>query len=159
MKNPFATPNQWKRVLFNLYIGKLNIYKDYNILALEDTHPAKDIMMKKENFVNGLYFLKEHNLVEIRDDDFYYLTNKGFNVAFELEKQIREEKERKRNGELQLSLVFLTFILTLTGIANLAKEIYPEYGKYYLWFYLVFIASFFIGVILGIKRKKNFNKN
>ena len=147
MEQYFSNPKQWKKVLFNLYAGRLLLHKEYN--HLQGIPPATDINMEKEFFDRALHFLKENDLVEIRDDDFYYLTLKGFDVAFELEKQIREIKEKKRFEIGQYSILFFTFVLTITGVITLAKEVYPLLQKIFFWMYSLSI----VGISIFITRK------
>ncbi len=100
--------NPWKKVLLEVYRDKIILYKDCDSLE-EISSFARDCKVPKEVFKRALSFLKEHNLIELRDDDFFYLTSKGFDVARDLQKESREIVQ-------QFSIIFLTFVLALTAL-------------------------------------------
>ena len=164
MKNPFPNSSKWKVVLLDVYRHCPNFYfEDHKISFWSDEHfIAKKLKMTGADVGMAIEFLKRNKLVEDKNpktqDPNYQnnisLTEKGFNVAFELDKQLREEKETKRHGEIQISLIFLTFVLAITGSASFAIDIYPQYKVYYFWFY----ALFFIGLSLGVIIKMIFRK-
>ncbi|MCW8966382.1 MAG: hypothetical protein OQK82_06825 [Candidatus Pacearchaeota archaeon] len=107
----------WKKILFILYRYRLIVHKDYQKQDIE--HPSKNIGMDKYSFNLAISFLEEHNLITLRDDDFYYLTTQGFKVAFELEKQKREEREKNRFEIIQWLMIIFTCILAISSIINI----------------------------------------
>lgn len=106
---------KWRRILLKFYRDELNIYKDYkriNYTKFKNLfHPAKECNLPKKVFEDSMNFLEINNLIEIRDDDFFYLTKKGFDVARDLE-------NIKLNAILQSVIIYLTTILAFTTAVN-----------------------------------------
>ncbi|VVB79526.1 Uncharacterised protein [uncultured archaeon] len=120
-------PNTWKKVLLEIYrhapgkycsSGKMSYWDDQHDLA-------KRLRIKGHELGESISFLEDNKLTRLNIQsykeysDWVDLTEKGFNIALELEKQSREVREKKRVDLLQLWLVILTAILAISAIVNI----------------------------------------
>ena len=155
--------DNWKKVLLEIYRFAPNLWGDSIKMNSYDPRNslAKRCGFKNSELGNIILFLEDQKLIETRVDvgnkeysASWILTEKGFDVSLELEKQIRGVKEKIVDRDTQLIISFLTFILAITGIANFAKDIYPSYSNYYFLLYFIFIIFFTIGLIIIRKSNK-----
>jgi len=135
MKNHFLVAHQWKRILLEIYKHSPNAYlENHNSNFWDDKHAlAKRLNILGSELGISIEFLRENKLIEdtnplepmneyaINPDwsNLIYLTEKGFNVVFELDKQFREIKEKKRFERLQRWIIILTAVLAFTGVVNI----------------------------------------
>ena len=163
-------PNNWKRVLLEIYRQSPNGYiENHEQRFMDDKHIlAKRLNIKGMGLGFAIGFLREHKLIEDSNpweplNDLVFnqnwhnqirLTEKGFNVSFELEKQRREIRDRKNNTEMQMSIVLLTFLIALTEVTNFAIQVFPEYKEKYFIFYCIFFIIFSGGLIVSYIKKK-----
>lgn len=135
MKKLLPTSSKWKRILTEIYRHSPNGYiETHDSKFMSDKHPlAIKLKIKGLELGYSIGFLRENKLIKDTDTleplnefsinpDWFnriYLTEKGFNLAFEIEKQWREIKEKKRFEELQRWMVILTAILVLSNIINI----------------------------------------
>ncbi len=150
----------WKRALLEIYFHAPKSWtEDSNCNRNTGNSPLQKKLgiLNNQQFAECIIFLEEQKLIETKREkkyQYWALTEKGFNVALELQKQIREIKEEKMGEDIKLSTVLLTFILALTGMTNLAKEIYPNHSNAYFWLYCGCIVFFIMGLFLVRIRKR-----
>ena len=135
MKNPFPIANNWKKILLEIYRHSPNGYLEtHNSKFWDDKHPlARKLNILGSELGISIGFLRENKLVEDTNPleplneaqlnpnwfNRIYLTEKGFNVVFELDKQFREIREKKRFERLQLLMIILTGVLALASVVNI----------------------------------------
>ena len=135
MKNPFPSANNWKRILLDIYGHCPNVYfENHRVNFWDDKHfLAKKLNLKGSEVGISIEFLKKNGLIEDKNhftplkvkplapewQNNISLTEKGFNVALELDKQAREIREKKRFEKLQWAIIILTAVLAVTGASNI----------------------------------------
>lgn len=154
----FPNAKNWKRVLLYLYRHCPNVYfENSQITFWNDNHIlAQDLKMRGSDLGICIEFLRKNELMKdnsspINPKDYQNnisLTKKGFDVAFELEKQEREIEEKKRSEMGQVFTLFLTLILALTSLLTFAMNVYPEsrYTSFWAFFILLFISIILIAL-------------
>jgi predicted transcriptional regulator len=142
----------WKRALLEIYFHAPNSWtEDSNCNRNTGNSPLQKRLeiLNNQQFAEGISFLEEQKLIYTKREpkySYWVLTEKGFNVALELQKQVREIKGEKRNEKSQLFTIFLTLILACTSMLNFAMSVYPEskYLSFWSFFILIFISIIFI---------------
>lgn len=152
-----ATAKNWKRVLMEIYRFAPNQIGDsIKIHKYHDNHHlAKKLKITGQELGNTIAFLEDQKLINTLVSSFsssWSLTEKGFNVAIELEKELRDIGEKKMNHEIQLSLLFLTFILSSNGILNIFIQIFPNLKIFAFLLYIMFMLLFCIIISLRISK-------
>ena len=135
MKKILSSSSKWKLILLEIYRHSPNGYiETHNSKFMDDKHPlAVKFKIKGLRLGYSIGFLRKNKLIgdtnpleplnepAINPEWFnmIYLTEKGFNLALEIEKQIREMREKERFEKLQKWIVILTAILVLSNIINI----------------------------------------
>lgn len=130
-----STGSNWKKVLLEIYIHSPHNYgESHKVKFYDGAHPlAKKLKISGYELDLAISFLRNHELIKDRSQlnpldeepinpywsNMVSLTEKGFNVALEVDKQFREIAEKKRFEMLQLLLVIVTIVLAITGIINI----------------------------------------
>jgi len=150
----FPNAKSWKRVLLYLYRHCPNVYFESSQISFwHDNHIlAQDLKMRGSDLGICIEFLKKNELMKdnvppVNTQEYQNnisLTKKGFDVAFELEKQKRESIEKRENEKKQFFTLFLTLILASTSMLNFAIAVYPEYKQI---LFLVYSVLIFVSVI------------
>lgn len=159
----FPNAKNWKRVLLYLYRHCPNVYFESSQISFwSDNHIlAQDLKMRGTDVGICIEFLRKNGLM--KDDvppvntkeyqNNISLTEKGFNVAFELEKQERESTEKRENEKKQFFTLFLTLILASTSMLNFAITVYPEYKKVYFLVYSILILVSVIRIWIEFRKR------
>lgn len=119
--------DNWKKILIDIYrFAPSNWGESIKMGKYDPRHPlAEKYNFKHSELGNIMVFLEDQGLIKTETSNYkeysaqWILTEKGFDVALELEKQAREIREKKRFEKLQLGIIILTAILMITGIINI----------------------------------------
>jgi|GEM_PF-6194863 len=141
-EEPASYSGSWKKILLEVYnyapqsyfYGDISSFKD-NIYPL-----AKTLKMNNKDLAYGVVFLQKNRLIKIvhvnNKVGYIELTEKGFKVALEIEKQ-------KTNNTVQAGMLIFTAILTLASIT----QIYYGYSKDPTGFNLIVLSIFCLFII------------
>ena len=135
MKKSLSKSSKWKQILLGIYRQSPHGFiETHNSNFLNDNHIlAKEHHLTGMDLGNCIGFLREHELIKDTNPfeplnhpqinpawfNQILLTEKGFNVALELDKQFRGIREKRRFENLQKWLIGLTSILALSSIGNI----------------------------------------
>ena len=131
----------WKKILNEIYLIAPNKYTEDNKFNRNtENHPiAKKFNLKSQDFSEGVSFLEEQGLIETKRHPNYrwwVLTEKGFNVVLENEKNRKQEK-------INLALTNATVVLALVGFIQTIlyfKQFSKEVNDWVSWLILVIIG-------------------
>jgi len=142
-----VSEKNWKDILHVLYIkSSSSTYYGPGKIGYTDDHLlAKELKISGHELYGAINFFKENDLIE--EQDVLYLTKKGFDVAFQNEKLINEEKIQQR-------LLGFTAIITLSSFCTFLVILMPYRGE--IWYPLI-IATFLFALVIiafGIKPPK-----
>jgi len=129
------TGSNWKKVLLEICIYSPHNYgESHKVRFYDGAHPlAKKLKISGYELGLAISFLRDHGLIKDRSQlnpldeepinpywsNMVSLTEKGFNVALEVDKQLRDIAEKKRFERLHLWLVILTGLLVLSSLINI----------------------------------------
>lgn len=121
----------WKKLLHEIYLIAPNKYtEDEKFNRNTENHAiAKKLSLKQQDFSEGVSFLEEQGLIEIKKHPNYFwwiLTEKGFNVALENEKAENMEKLQITAG---LAATLIAFMSLSTFFINNLKGEAPDAGQ------------------------------
>ena len=118
--------NNWKKVLLEIYRFAPSMWGESRKMGKYDPRHelAKRCGFENCELGNIIVFLEERKLVEMTSFDKdethnWILTDKGFDVSLELEKQLREIEGKLRFENLQRWLIGLTAVLAISSLLNL----------------------------------------
>lgn len=142
--NKIPSGTSWKRILLEIYEYAPHSYGDTTGCPLSDNeHPlVKKLKITGYEAMLGVSFLKDNGL--IRQESVmtpgglvskYYLTEKGFNVALELEKQ-------KSDFDIKFIVMFFTVVLGVTTMLSYMFEFIEYSNKVKGVLYCLVLISF-----------------
>ncbi|MCK4429491.1 MAG: hypothetical protein KAU95_03885 [Candidatus Aenigmarchaeota archaeon] len=136
--------NEWRLVLNEIYKDKWIIY---SVKEVDEKHPlAKELKISGRSLQKTLSFLEGTDLIKIKEDNFIYLTQKGFNVARENEHMVLSET-------LQFLIVYFTTIIALTTMCNFFQALKLISPQTLLMVYAVSICLVFLLIYIFHKRR------
>ncbi len=150
----YSNKGNWKKILLEIYRFAPGSWGDsISMNRYDDRHPlAKKLDLRGHELGDSIVFLEEQKLItpnvssKVNHVIQWFLTEKGFNVALELEKQLREIKVENRNEKLQLFTLYLTIILVSTSMVNFAKDIFPSMKEILFWGYLILMGILVLSI-------------
>lgn len=127
VKNKLLTPNvSWKKILLGIYTMSPTkvLASSWDSFNNDEDILACALKIKGDELYYGLLFLRDNGLVKLEKlnsneeaNPILNLTEKGFNVALELENQ-------RSNKNMQFGIAIFTAVLAMSAFI----EIYEKYG-------------------------------
>ncbi|MFW5847002.1 MAG: hypothetical protein ACOCUU_02460 [Nanoarchaeota archaeon] len=122
-KDKAITASNWKKVLREIYNYAPNNWGESQKVSKYDSNHelVKKLKISGQELGNTISFLEEQKLIKTNISNpkkysaFWIITEKGFNVSRELEKEIS-------NAFQQATIIFFTFILALTTLFSFIAE-------------------------------------
>jgi hypothetical protein len=114
-KNKDTSENsEWKEILLIIYKFSPNQYGWGNKGFTKDHNLVKKSKIDPKNVMLSISFLEENNLIYSpnKNTNLFSITEKGFNVAFELEKQLL-------SASINLTMIIFTALLVFSALVNL----------------------------------------
>jgi len=141
--------NNWKKILLEIYNKSPHLYGSSSKMSFyNDNHPLAQKIKITGNELNlGVIFLMNNGLIKQTNpgtlkytdqnwSNFLSITEKGFNVALELEKQ-------KNSNSLKALIAILTAMLVLNGAFQIVTTLEGKY-HYLLMYSFAFVVIFII---------------
>lgn len=161
MKFNYSNKGNWKRILLEIYRFAPSMWGESNKMSkYDDRHDlAKKLNLKGHELGDSIVFLEEQELIKTNVSNLinysaeWILTEKGFNVSLELEKQEREIRKEKRSEKLQLFTLYLTVILVSTSMINFAKDIFPSMNQVLFWGYLILMGILVFSIPFKFRKR------
>lgn len=159
-KQKYPDGSNWKKILNEIYNHSPNSWCESNKCGRnDDNHPiAKKLKISGQELMLGISFLEDHKLIEnVRGNRkdywaFWKLTEKGFNVVLENQKQDSSERLQEiiAIGTVVLVLITLSNHIQFTNDAGIIKEI----GVIIFAFFILVCVITMIGVVWPIIKKR-----
>lgn len=126
-KNPSGT--NWKRVLHKFYNHAPNHFDNMKQVADE-------LKISINEVGSATDFLKIQKLIKVEgtEQKYYVITEKGFNVALQNEKEVNDMK-------IQFAFMSFSAIVAVATLADFFIKIrdYTPYNYFYIVFFIVFL--------------------
>lgn len=145
------TAANWKKVLKEIYGFAPNNWGESNKMNKYDNNHelAKKLKISGQELGNTISFLEEQKLIKTNISNKkeynaqWIITEKGFNVALDIKKEIYQSFQ-------QSVLIFLTSVLAITAFFNFLNQSYNN--KIFVWLYVLLLSIFSLGIYVFFRR-------
>lgn len=145
------TAANWKKILKEIYdFAPNNWGESHNVSKYDNSHElAKKLKISGQELGNTISFLEDQKLIKTNVSnrkDYsaqWIITEKGFNVALDIKKEIYQSFQ-------QSVLIFLTSVLAITAFFEFLSKSYNN--KLFVWLYVLLLSIFSLGIYVFFRR-------